>query len=57
MGLAPTDSKGIVRLKDQVSDSEKWFTTTEIKGSPALKLGLSLSRPIILMPRRTDSPE
>ncbi|CAA6669756.1 unnamed protein product [Spirodela intermedia] len=56
-GPCPTSSKGIVRLKDQVSDSEKWFTTTEIQGSPALKLDLSLSRPIILMPRRTDSPD
>ncbi|XP_078437793.1 pleckstrin homology (PH) domain-containing protein isoform X2 [Wolffia australiana] len=56
-GLGSTDSEGFVRLKDKVSDTEKWFTTAEIQGSPALKLDLSLNRPIILIPRRTDSPD
>ncbi|XP_022737877.1 uncharacterized protein LOC111290709 isoform X2 [Durio zibethinus] len=55
MGLVPKDSKDVVKLKDQVTNSEKWFTTSEIEGSPALKLDLSLRKPIILMPRRTDS--
>ena len=57
MGLAPNTSNSVVKLKDQVTDSEKWFTTSEIEGSPAMKLDLSLTRPIILMPRRTDSLE
>lgn len=57
MGLVPNNSKGVVKLKDQVTNSEKWFTASEIEGSPALKLDLSLTNPIILMPRRTDSPE
>lgn len=57
MGLVPNSSKGVVKLKDQVTDSEKWFMTSEIEGSPAVKLDLSLTKPIILMPRRTDSPE
>jgi len=57
MGLIPNNSKNFVKLKDQVTNSEKWFTTSEIEGSPALKLDLSLRKPIILMPRRTDSPE
>ncbi|XP_023553987.1 uncharacterized protein LOC111811402 [Cucurbita pepo subsp. pepo] len=55
VGLVPENAEGVVKLKDQVTNSEKWFTTTEIEGSPALKLDLSLSKPIILMPRRTDS--
>ncbi|KAF9624988.1 hypothetical protein IFM89_016808 [Coptis chinensis] len=55
MGLVPKDTKGVVKLKDQVTNSEKWFSTTEIDGSPALKLDLSLRKPIIVMPRRTDS--
>ncbi|XP_008465914.2 uncharacterized protein LOC103503494 isoform X1 [Cucumis melo] len=55
VGLVPENTEGVVKLKDQVTNSEKWFTTTEIEGSPALKLDLSLSKPIILMPRRTDS--
>lgn len=57
MGLAPSNSETVVKLKDQVTNSEKWVTTSEIEGLPALKLDLSLSRPIILMPRRTDSSE
>lgn len=57
MGLIPNNSKTFVKLKDQVTNSEKWFTISEIEGSPALKLDLSLRKPIILMPRRTDSPE
>ncbi|KAK6251014.1 hypothetical protein SCA6_005019 [Theobroma cacao] len=55
MGLVPKDSKDVVKFKDQVTNSEKWFTTSEIEGSPALRLDLSLRKPIILMPRRTDS--
>ncbi|KAK8614167.1 hypothetical protein V6N13_122539 [Hibiscus sabdariffa] len=55
MGLVPNDSKSVVKLKDQVSNSEKWFTTSEIEGSPALRLEISLRKPIILMPRKTDS--
>lgn len=57
MGLVPSDSKGVVKMKDQITDSEKWFTNSEIEGSPALKLDLSLKKPIIVMPRHTDSPE
>lgn len=44
-------------MKDQGTNLEKWFTRSEIEGSPALKLDLSLKKPIILMPRRTDSLE
>ncbi|GMH29787.1 hypothetical protein Nepgr_031630 [Nepenthes gracilis] len=54
-GLVPNTSKGVVKLRDQATNSEKWFTTSEIEGLPALKLDLSLTKPIILMPRRTDS--
>ncbi|XP_031125724.1 uncharacterized protein LOC116028070 isoform X1 [Ipomoea triloba] len=55
MGLVPNDSKDFVRIKDQGTNSEKWFTRNEVEGSPALKLDVSLRKPIILMPRRTDS--
>lgn len=57
MGLVPSNSKEVVKIKDQVTNSEKWFTTSEFEGSPALKMDLSLRKPIILMPRRTDSLE
>nr|AFN89138.1 vacuolar protein sorting 13 [Mesembryanthemum crystallinum] len=53
--LAPNASNGVVKLTDQVTDAEKWFTTSEIEGAPAVKLDLSLTKPIIVMPRRTDS--
>lgn len=56
-GLAAGNSKNVVKVKDQVTESEKWFTTSEIEGSPAVKLDLSLRKPIIWMPRRTDSIE
>ncbi|XAR70581.1 hypothetical protein NMG60_11027484 [Bertholletia excelsa] len=55
MGLVPSNSKDVVKIQDQATNSEKWFTTSEIEGLPAVKLDLSLRRPIILMPRRTDS--
>ncbi|KAI6702353.1 hypothetical protein NL676_011489 [Syzygium grande] len=54
-GLAPGNSKNAVKGKDQVTDSEKWFTTSEIEGSPAVKLDLSLRKPIIWMPQQTNS--
>lgn len=57
MGLVPSNSKDIVKLNDQVTNTEKWFTASEIGGSPAIKLGLSLRNPIILMPHQTDSLE
>ncbi|XP_047340944.1 uncharacterized protein LOC124944671 [Impatiens glandulifera] len=57
MGLVPNNSRDVVRLRDQATNSEKWFTTSEIEGSPAMKLDLSLRKPIILMPRSTDSHE
>ncbi|KAL9231233.1 hypothetical protein vseg_006486 [Gypsophila vaccaria] len=55
MGLSPSTSSNVVKLRDQVTDSEKWFTTSEFEGSPAVKIDLSLTKPIIIMPRRTDS--
>ncbi|KAL8101699.1 hypothetical protein AgCh_033550 [Apium graveolens] len=55
MGLVPKTTDDVVEVKDQVTNSEKWFTKSEIEGSPAVKLDLSLRKPIILMPRRTDS--
>nr|XP_043638921.1 uncharacterized protein LOC122610015 [Erigeron canadensis] len=55
MGLVPSNSVDVVKVKDHATDSEKWVKTSEIEGSPAVKLDLSLRKPIILMPRRTDS--
>lgn len=57
MGLVPSDSKDDVQIKDQVANSENRLTKSEIEGSPAVKLDLSLKKPIILMPKRTNSIE
>lgn len=57
MGLVPKGSVDIIRVKDQRTNAEKSFTRSELEGSPAMKLDLSLRKPIILMPRRTDSLE
>lgn len=52
-GLAPSTSNGVVKLTDRVTDAEKWFTTSEIEGSPAMKLDLSLTKPIIIIDRKS----
>lgn len=57
MGLVLENSVDIIRVKDQRTNAEKSFTRSELEGSPAMKLDLSLTQPIILMPRRTDSAE
>ncbi|XP_062205491.1 uncharacterized protein LOC133907454 isoform X2 [Phragmites australis] len=57
MGLVPKSSDGAVKLKDDVTNSEKWVSKTDMEGSPALKLDVSFSRPIIVMPRETDSAD
>ncbi|RLN19158.1 hypothetical protein C2845_PM02G19660 [Panicum miliaceum] len=57
MGLVPKSSDGVVKLKDDVTNSEKWVSKTDMEGSPALKLDVSFSRPIICMPRETDSAD
>lgn len=57
MGLVPNTTDDVIEVKDQVTNSEKWFTKSELEGSPAVKLDLSLRKPIILMPRRTNSLE
>ncbi|XP_027361593.1 uncharacterized protein LOC113869468 [Abrus precatorius] len=55
MGLVPNSPRRVIKVTDQVTNSEKWFSASEIEGSPAVKFDLSLKKPIILMPRRTDS--
>ncbi|KAL0446423.1 UNVERIFIED_CONTAM: hypothetical protein Slati_1770200 [Sesamum latifolium] len=57
MGLVPSDSKDVIQVKDQVTNSEKWLTRSEIEGSPAVKFDLSLKKPIIVMPKRTNSSD
>uniref|UniRef100_A0A0D9XMK5 PH domain-containing protein n=1 Tax=Leersia perrieri TaxID=77586 RepID=A0A0D9XMK5_9ORYZ len=57
MGLVPKSSGGVVKLKDNVTNSEKWVSKTDMEGSPALKLDVSFSRPIIVMPRETNSSD
>ncbi|XP_057872719.2 uncharacterized protein LOC131078906 isoform X2 [Cryptomeria japonica] len=57
MGLTSKESNSIVKLKNRVTNFEKSFTKSEIEGSPALRLDLSLRKPIIIMPRRTDSKD
>ncbi|CAA0838075.1 pleckstrin homology (PH) domain-containing protein [Striga hermonthica] len=55
MGLVPANNKDVVQIEDQVTNSQKWITRSEIEGSPAVKLNVSLKKPIIVMPQRTDS--
>ncbi|KAK6122244.1 hypothetical protein DH2020_044005 [Rehmannia glutinosa] len=55
MGLVPSSSKDVIQIEDQVTNSQKWLTRSEIEGSPAVKLDLSLKKPIIVMPQRTNS--
>uniref|UniRef100_A0A452YVA9 Uncharacterized protein n=1 Tax=Aegilops tauschii subsp. strangulata TaxID=200361 RepID=A0A452YVA9_AEGTS len=57
MGLVPKSNDGVVKLKDNVTNSEKWVSKTDMEGSPALKLDVSFSRPIIVMPHDTNSHE
>ncbi|PIN17888.1 hypothetical protein CDL12_09445 [Handroanthus impetiginosus] len=57
MGLVPSNSKDVIQIKDHATNSEKWLTRSEIEGSPALKLDVSLKKPIILMPQRTNSSD
>uniref|UniRef100_A0A0E0BDW2 PH domain-containing protein n=1 Tax=Oryza glumipatula TaxID=40148 RepID=A0A0E0BDW2_9ORYZ len=57
MGLVPKSSDSVVKLKDNVTNSEKWVSKTDMEGSPALKLDVSFSRPIIVMPRETNSSD
>jgi vacuolar protein sorting-associated protein 13A/C len=57
LGLVPKSSDGVVKLKDNVTNSEKWVSKTDMEGSPALKLDVSFSRPIIVMPHDTNSHE
>ncbi|KAL2636221.1 hypothetical protein R1flu_007700 [Riccia fluitans] len=57
MGFVPQDSGYVVKLKDRFGDVEKFFTQSEIEGQPALKLDLSLSKPVIIMPRSTRSTD
>jgi vacuolar protein sorting-associated protein 13A/C len=57
LGLVPKSSDGVVKLKDNLTNSEKWVSKTDMEGSPALKLDVSFSRPIIVMPHDTNSHE
>ncbi|KAI3453469.1 hypothetical protein Pfo_010132 [Paulownia fortunei] len=55
MGLVPNNSRDDIQIEDQVTNSEKWLTRSEIEGSPAVKLDFSLKKPIIVMPQKTNS--
>ncbi|XP_024403056.1 uncharacterized protein [Physcomitrium patens] len=57
MGLVPQTSGYVMKLKDRASDYEKLFSQSEIEGQPSLKLDISLSKPIIIMPRGTYSTD
>ncbi|KAL6543919.1 hypothetical protein OROGR_010416 [Orobanche gracilis] len=55
MGLVPRNNKDVIQIEDQMTNSQKWFPRSEVEGSPAVKLDLSLKNPIIVMPQRTNS--
>lgn len=57
MGLVPQSSGYMMKLKDRASDYEKLFSQSEIQGQPSIKLDISLTKPVIIMPRGTHSKE
>ncbi|KAH7316123.1 hypothetical protein KP509_21G079300 [Ceratopteris richardii] len=57
MGLTPQDPGYVVKIDNKVTDVEKLFTQSEVEGSPAIKLDLSLTKPILIMPRETKSKD
>jgi vacuolar protein sorting-associated protein 13A/C len=57
MGLAPQNAGNIVKVNNKVTDVEKIFTQSEVEGSPAIKFDISLTKPILIMPRDTNSIE
>ncbi|MCO5611230.1 hypothetical protein L7F22_065481 [Adiantum nelumboides] len=57
MGLAPQSPGYVVKIDNKVTDVEKFFTQSEVEGSPAIKLDISLTKPILLMPRETHSKD
>ena len=57
MGLVPQSSGYVMKLKDRASDYENRFSQSDIQGQPSVKLDVSLSKPIIIMPRGTYSTE
>ncbi|KAG0604101.1 hypothetical protein M758_10G145000 [Ceratodon purpureus] len=57
MGLVPQSSGYMMKLKDRASDYEKLFSQSEIQGQPSIKLDISLSKPVIIMPRGTHSKD
>ncbi|KAK1591812.1 hypothetical protein Q3G72_014066 [Acer saccharum] len=57
MELATPHSEEVIKLVDKVGDFEWLIQKYEIDGSTALKLDLSLDRPIIIVPRNSMSKD
>lgn len=57
MGLVPQSSGYVVKIDNKVTNVEKFFTQSEVEGSPAIKLDVSLSKPIIVLPCETNSTD
>ncbi|KAI5072395.1 hypothetical protein GOP47_0012501 [Adiantum capillus-veneris] len=55
MALAPQNPGYVVKIDNKVTDVERFFTQSEVEGSPAIKLDISLTKPILIMPRETHS--
>ena len=57
MGMAPQSPGNIVKINNKVTDVEKLFTQSEVEGSPAIRFDVTLTKPILIMPRDTSSIE
>jgi hypothetical protein len=55
VALATLRSSQVVSVVDKFGGTEKLIQQSDMGGSPAVKLDLSLDTPIIIMPRCSDS--
>eukprot|EP00850_Spirogloea_muscicola_P002380 SM000009S23509 [mRNA] locus=s9:423530:451441:+ [translate_table: standard] len=56
-GLAPEDPGQLVALREGVSEVERFFTQSEIEGMKAIKLDLRFEKPVLIVPRDSNSPD
>jgi len=57
VALATPQTTQVVTVVDKVGGTEKLIQQSDVEGSTAVKLDLSLDTPIIIMPRSSNSQE
>eukprot|EP00897_Mesotaenium_endlicherianum_P006912 jgi/Mesen1/6249/ME000323S05384 len=57
LGLAPQGESQPVKLSRGISEVESFFTQSEVAGQPAVKLDLSFSNPVVVLPRSSHDKE